>query len=97
MNSAVTALLLLAFVGANVPFIIERPIWLIGFRSGHKALGWRLLELVLLYFVVGGIARLLEQKIISPQHQDWEFYVVTACMFIVFAFPGYVYRYLWRA
>ncbi len=96
MNSAVGALLVLAVISANLPFLIERPLWLTPFKSGKKAIGWRLLELVLMYFIVGGIARLLEQKVAPPQHQDWEFYAITACMFIVLAFPGFIYRYLWR-
>jgi len=29
-------------------------------------------------------------------HQDWEFYAVTSCLFIVFAFPGFVYKVLWK-
>jgi len=44
----------------------------------------------------GGIARLLEGKLGDIQHQDWEFYAVNASLFVVFAYPGFVYRYLWR-
>jgi hypothetical protein len=28
--------------------------------------------------------------------QDWEFYAVTRCLFLVFAFPGFVYKVLWK-
>ena len=28
--------------------------------------------------------------------QRWEFYAVTVCLFLVFAYPGFIYRYLWR-
>jgi hypothetical protein len=45
---------------------------------------------------VGGLGWLLSKKIGTPQHQGWEFYAVTGCLFIVMAYPGFVYRYLWR-
>lgn len=96
MNTAVIALLLLALIAANLPFFSERIIFAIAPKSGHKAFAWRLLELVVLYFLVGFMARLLEQKTGTPQQQHWEFYAVTASMFIVLAFPGFVYRFLWR-
>jgi hypothetical protein len=54
----------------------------------------RLLELFVLYFVVGGLARLLESRIGNAFPQTWEFYAITACMFVVLAFPGFVLRYL---
>ena len=96
MNSAVATLLLLALVAANLPFLIERVAFVAVPKSGHKTFAWRLLELVVLYFVVGFIAHFLEQKVVTPQPQHWEFYAVTASMFVVLAFPGFVYRYLWR-
>ena len=27
---------------------------------------------------------------------NWEFYAVTGSLFLVFAFPGFVYRYFWQ-
>lgn len=96
MTSAVIALLLVALVFANLPFLSERIGFIIQPKSTHKAFIWRVLELVAMYFLVGFIARLLEQKIITPQVQHWEFYAVTASLFIVLAFPGFVYRFLWR-
>lgn len=60
-------------------------------------MGWRLLELVTLYFVLGGIALLTEKKIMGQTaSQHWEFYATTACLFLVLATPGFIYRYLWR-
>ena len=52
--------------------------------------------MIVLYFAVGTVAHFLEKKVETPQPQHWEFYAVTACMFIVLAFPGFVYRFLWR-
>lgn len=96
MNFSTTLLLILAFIAANLPFLVERIFFVIRPKAGAKNFAWRLLELVVLFFVVGGIARLLEGKLGDIQHQDWEFYAVNASLFVVFAYPGFVYRYLWR-
>lgn len=88
-------LLVIALIAANLPFITERLFFIKPLASG-KHVGWQLLELVVFYFIVGGIAWLLERKTGSAQHQSWEFYAITASLFLVFAFPGFVYRYLWR-
>lgn len=96
MNTSVLALLVAALVAANVPFLSNRVMLVIPVKTQPKGLGWHLLELVIWYFVIGGLGRLLEQKIAVPHSQNWEFYAVTASMFIVLAFPGFVYRYLWR-
>lgn len=96
MNSAVIALLLAALVAANLPFFMERIFFVIPARKASKSLGWRLLELVVLYFLVGGMSLLLQRKIGPVQPQNWEFYAITACLFLVLAYPGFVYRYLWR-
>ena len=95
-KSAILMLLLIAFTAANLPFLIERILLVIKPKSGTKAFPWRLLELTLLYLVTGAIALALEarQGQISPQ--NWEFYAITYCLFLVFAYPGFVYRYLWR-
>lgn len=96
MDFSSTLLLVLAFAAANLPFLVERIFLVVEPRAGHKRFAWRLLELVVLFFVVGGIARLLESRLGPPHSQGWEFYAVNAALFIVFAFPGFVWRYLWR-
>jgi hypothetical protein len=88
-------LLAIALIAANLPFFAEQLFFIKPIASG-KHVGWRLLELVVFYFIVGGIAWLLERKTGDVQHQNWEFYAITASLFLVFAFPGFVYRYLWR-
>lgn len=94
MNNAIVALLLLALACANLPFLVERPLLVLPARQLRKAFGWRLLEMVILYFAIGFLARLLEAHFAPLHHQDWEFYAVTACIFAVMAFPGFVWRYL---
>ena len=88
----------LAFAAANLPFLFERILFVIRPAGGQKAFGWRLLEFILLYLLVGVFAAVLEQAAYGSIYpQDWPFYVTTLCLFAVFAFPGFVYRYLWRA
>ncbi|MHB1216129.1 MAG: DUF2818 family protein [Thiobacillus sp.] len=96
MNFSTTLLLILAFIAANLPFFVERIFFVVRPKIGSKTLAWRLLELVVLFFVVGGIGRLLEGKLGDIHPQNWEFYAVNAALFVVFAYPGFVYRYLWR-
>jgi len=56
----------------------------------HKRFGWRLLEFVLLYLLVGWFARQLEAREMPIHQQGWTFYVCTLALFVVFAFPGFV-------
>ena len=89
-------LLVLAFVAANLPFLVERRFLVLPPKREFKTFGWRLLELLMLYFIVGALAYFAERNLGSAQTQRWEFYAVTVCLFLVFAYPGYVYRYMWR-
>jgi hypothetical protein len=86
-------LLVLAMLAANAPFANQR-ILLVGPQRSSKPLLWRLAELVFLYFVVGGVGLALENHSGQIAPQGWEFYAVTATMFVTLAFPGFVYRYL---
>ena len=83
----------LCIVGATLPFATQRLFGLISL-SAPKTLGIRLGELVLMYFLVGGIALLLEKSAGQIAPQGWEFYAITGAMFITLSFPGFVYRYL---
>jgi len=96
VNFSTTLLLILAFIAANLPFLVERIFFVVAPKAGSKNFAWRLLELVAMFFVVGGIAMLLESKQGDIHRQNWEFYAVNASLFVVFAYPGFVYRYLWR-
>jgi hypothetical protein len=87
--------ILLAFVGANLPFVNQRLLAMVPLAQ-PKSLALRLAELVLMYFVVGGIGLLLEKRAGQIAPQGWEFYAVTGALFITFAFPGFIWRYLRR-
>jgi hypothetical protein len=89
-------LLLLAIVAANLPWFSERLFYVVPLKN-DKSMGWCLLELIVLYFIVGAIAFYAERATVGQSApQGWEFYAVTACLFLVFAFPGFVYRYFWK-
>lgn len=86
----------LMVVAANFPFLTESVLGLVRLKRGDKSFFVRLLELILLYFLVLGVARLLESNAGNAFSQGWQFYAVTACLFLVLAFPGFVFRYLRR-
>lgn len=96
------ALLGLVFFAANLPWFSERLFYLVSLKRGSqpvkaKHLGWCLLELIILYFAAGAVAWYAEYATFGQvAAQAWEFYAVTACLFIVFAFPGFVYKVLWK-
>lgn len=92
-STQIGLLILLALLAANLPFFTQRVLWL-GPRRMTKSLFWRLAELVVLYFVVGGVGLALENHAGQIAPQGWEFYAVTGTMFVTLAFPGFVYRYL---
>ncbi len=85
-----------ALVAANLPFVNER-LFIVGPRRHPKALGWRLVELALMAVLSYGLGVLLESRIGQRQPQTWEFFAAAGCLFLTFAFPGFVWRYLRRA
>jgi hypothetical protein len=86
--------ILLALFGANVPFFNERLFAVIPVAVAVKPIWLRLIELLVLYAIIGLIAYLLESRIGGVFTQGWEFFAVTGCLFLVFAYPGFVVRYL---
>ena len=88
--------ILLAALAANLPFMNERLISIIPLARPSKPVWLRLIEMAVLYAVVGIIAYALEARIGNAFAQGWQFYAVTGCLFIVLAFPGFVFRYLYK-
>ena len=87
--------ILAALAGANLPFVNQRLLGVVPL-AGSKSLAVRLAELVLMYFVVGAFGLALEHSAGQIAPQGWEFYAVTGALFIVLAFPGFIWRYLRR-
>jgi hypothetical protein len=94
-TASIWIVILAAFAAANLPFVNDRLLAFLPWR-GRKPLVVRLGELVLLYFLVGGLGLLLENRAGQVSPQGWEFYAVTAALFVTFAFPGFIWRYLRR-
>jgi hypothetical protein len=88
--------ILLSVVSANLPWLSERKFLILSSPKGKS--GWiRLLEWLLLYFLIGAIGLGLEFRLDGDiHHQDWEFYAVTLSLFFVFALPGFIWRYDWK-
>ena len=85
--------LALALLLANLPWLSQRCFLIL--QCVSKSMWVRLLEWFVLYFVVGGIALLLEDRTMGSIYpQAWEFYAVTLALFMVFAFPGFIYRHV---
>lgn len=95
MNAAVWLVLVASVVAANLPFLTER-ILLVGPERSPKGWGWRLIELLVLGALAIGLGVLVESQLGQRQPQSWEFYVAFGCLFLTFAFPGFVWRYLRR-
>ena len=92
-TASVWLVILLAFAAANFPFLTERVLGIVPLARG-KNLGIRLAEIVVLYFVVGAVGLLLEKRAGQIAPQGWEFFAITGALFLTFAFPGFVWRYL---
>jgi hypothetical protein len=95
-TAEVWLVLIVALIAANLPFVNER-LFIVGPRRlPSKVLGWRLLELLLLFGATIGLGMLLEARIGQRHPQGWEFYAAAFAMFVTFAFPGFIWRYLRR-
>lgn len=94
MTPPMYTLLLLALLAANFPFLTQRALGILPLK--HKTFWHHLFELALGFGIVAAIAYTLESRAGSVQHQGWEFYVTVVCLYLVFAFPSFVWRYFWR-
>ncbi len=92
---SVWLVILVAFCAANAPFANQRLLALIPLKR-PKTLLMRLVELVVFYFLAGGLGLLLEKRVGQIAPQGWEFYAITGALFLTFAFPGFVWRYLFK-
>jgi len=98
MNTSTAAWLIifLMALAANLPFFTESLFGVFRLKSANKPFAVRLLEVLLLYLLVIGIARGLETMAGNAFPQGWQFYTVTLCLMLVLAFPGFVWRHLRR-
>ena len=94
-TASVWLVVMAALLLANLPFISNR-LFAFYAPSAPKSLAVRLAELVVGYFLVGALGLFLEQRAGQIAPQGWEFYAITGTLFVTFAFPGFVYRYLFK-
>ncbi len=96
--TAATGFLLfaVAVLAANASFLSRRILFVWEPRGRDKRGAWRLLEIVLLYLATLALSKWLEARAGAIYPQGWEFYAITACLFVVLGFPGFVLRYLWK-
>jgi hypothetical protein len=86
--------ILLAALAANLPFLNERLFAVVPLGRSIKPVWLRLSEMAFLYFLILGAGYFLESRIGNVFSQGWQFYAITACLFIVLGYPGFVFRYL---
>jgi Na+(H+)/acetate symporter ActP len=86
--------ILLALISANLPFVNQRLFAVIPLRQARKPLWLRLLELIGWYALAGAAGFAVEASLGNAFPQGWQFYAITACMMLVFAFPGFTWQYL---
>ncbi|AOY91221.1 hypothetical protein BKK79_04835 [Cupriavidus sp. USMAA2-4] len=86
--------IVLALICANLPFVNQRLFGLVPLRRPLKPLWLRLGELLVWYGVAGAAGFAVEASLGNAFPQGWQFYAITACMMLVFAFPGFTWQYL---
>lgn len=83
---------IVSFIAANLPWLSDKAFLV---KTVTAKSGWlRWIEWFLLYMLSLAIGIAIENKTMGTiSAQDWEFYVVTLCLFVVFALPGFIYCY----
>ncbi len=80
MSAAGWFIVLLALVGANLPFLNQRLFAAVPLKAAKKSAWIRIAELIVLYFVVGALGFMLEARAGNRFEQGWQFYAITfAC------------------
>jgi len=94
LSNTIIIFLIIAFISANLPWVSDRVFGVIATKSGKKGVWLSFGEWFVLYLLIGLIALGLEKKFTSDIYaQGWEFYASTLCLFLVFALPGFIYRF----
>jgi hypothetical protein len=78
---AVWLLIALALVSANLPFLTERVFAVLPWKQGGAVAVKPFWMRLVVVLVVYAL---------------WEFYAITLSLYLVLAYPGFVYRYLFK-
>lgn len=94
LQTTIISLIVISLIAANLPWLSERFFLFFSPPGGQgKSLWMRLLEWLCLLCLFLLAALGLEKKLMGEVYkQDWEFYAVIVCLFVVFALPGFIYR-----
>lgn len=96
MSPEIIIVLLAGLVSANLPFVSQRFLLFIPIAK-KKNPGLALLELLIWLALVLAFGIYLEARQGNVFTKGWEFYAISVCLFLVAAFPGFVWRYLRKA
>lgn len=94
MTTSMYVLLLLMVLLANLPFLTQKVFGVLVVKKKH--FGFHLIEIFIGLMSIAVIAWVLESRSGSVHNQSWEFYTVLICLYVVFAFPAFVWRYFWQ-
>lgn len=93
LQTTIISLIIVSIIAANLPWFSERFFLFAAPAGDGKTLWMRLLEWLVLLVLFLLVALGMEKKLMGELYsQDWEFYAVLVCLFIVFALPGFIYR-----
>ncbi len=84
-------LVLMIALGAG---LLMLPAWRSAPGPAPKPFFDRLLEVLVCYALVGTMALSLELSLGNAFPRAWEFYAITLSLFLVLAYPGFVFRYM---
>ncbi len=92
MTIGMKAFLLLAMIAANLPFLSAKFFFV--FSIAPKKSFWlTLAEFIVYFFLIGILARFLEiQNYGAVYKQSPHFYIINLILFLIFAFPGFIFR-----
>jgi hypothetical protein len=93
MLNSTWIVILAGLVSANIPFISRKFLFSIALPKGKHA-GWCLLELLIWMALVLLLGIWLEGRFGNVFPKRWEFFAIFICLFLVAAFPGFVWRFL---
>ena len=88
-------IILLALLLANLPWLTND--FLFFFQKPKKNNFYIFFELLIFYFIFGAFLLFIEKQTLGNIHaQGWEFYIITFFLFLVFSFPGFIYKIVWK-
>jgi hypothetical protein len=94
MSEFIWIVILAGIVSANLPFISDKFLFIFQIPNGKKHAGWCLLELIIWMTLVFFLGFWLEGRLGNVFPKRWEFFAIFICLFLVAAFPGFVWRFL---